>query len=245
MKKTTLLIAAGVIVAIVAIGSSFMKGNQNSNDALEDWQITPYYRSGVGWYATTGEANPDIHIDRNMLLAPTIEEFVHEMDFLSEEEKQQLIQDDREAAIHYQEADKLSEQANAIADSIYEKHEDTFQKQQDLMNEHEDLWLKLSESATEEQLRIEDNREFIRSSKALTEEEKQTLLQQEDRLDEIDKEIEKIHDEIEQATMDLTKQIDECYQKADAIHAKSQSIWNKIYEQENISFPSDDNILLY
>ncbi|ETT12855.1 hypothetical protein HMPREF1497_2340, partial [Fusobacterium sp. CM21] len=51
-----------------------------------------------------------------------------------------------------------------------------------LANKHKSLWDKLYNKATDKELAIDDNIEFIKSSKALTDEEKETLIKAEEEL---------------------------------------------------------------
>lgn len=182
--------------------------------------------------------------DSQMIQQPKIEELIEDMDFLTDSEKKQLIDDDQKASEYYEKANKLHLESESIADKIYQKNDPIFEKREQLMNEYDDLWQKLLDHASEEDKNIVDNRKFIRSSKILTEDEKNILLAQEDKLDAIDQQIKAIYDEIDRATRELTLKIDECYTKAEEIHSHSQAIWDKIYDHTDMT-PHSERVIPY
>lgn len=224
MKKTTGMILAGLLVAIVAITISLIpRGSLDAPTADPD---IPSYPSG----ALGQSSKYQRMMDDRMIRAESIEEMIREIDLLTQEEKDQLIDDEREVARYYQKVNELTKQFQAIAEKIYQEHDHVFQERDRLMLEQDDLWQKLIDHTDEDTLSVTDNHQLIRSSKVLNEEEKNILLEREDRLKAIDHEITAIYDRIDLETAEMTRQIDDCIKEADAIHARSQHIWDKIHK---------------
>lgn len=230
MKKATPLIIISICIAIAAISRTFIHRDIRTDTNSEP--PAPFYLSDSNrYFSEDSRRNPDPY----MIQQPEMEELIKDMDFLSESEKQQLLEDEKKASQYYEKANKLHLESESIADQIYKKNDSIFEKREHLMNEHNDLWEKLLDSASEEDRGIEDNRKFILSSKTLTQDEKDILLLQEDKLDAIDQEIKAVYDEIDLATRELVAEIDECYRKADEIHDRSQAIWHKIYSHNDVT----------
>ena len=105
----------------------------------------------------------------------------------------------------------------AIADKIDE-----------VANKHQAIWDKVYENATDEDLAIEDNIEFIKSSKALTDKEKETLIKAEKEIDELNKEYEKLYDKVEKATKDLNSKLDSLYKDIEKLMDEVQPLADKL-----------------
>lgn len=97
-----------------------------------------------------------------------------------------------------------------------------------LVNKHQSLWDKVYEKATDKDLEIEDNIEFIKSSKALTDEEKETLIKAEKELDELNKEYEKLYDKVEKATKKLNSKLDSLYKEIEKLTDEAQPLADKL-----------------
>ena len=107
-----------------------------------------------------------------------------------------------------------------------------------LANKHQSLWDKLYEKATDKDLEIEDNIEFIKSSKALTDKEKETLIKAEKELDELNKEYEKLYDKVEKATKKLNSKLDSLYKEIEKLMDEAQPLADKLGKKfkENFGF---------
>ena len=97
-----------------------------------------------------------------------------------------------------------------------------------LVNKHQSLWDKIYKKATDKELAIDDNIEFIKSSKALTDKEKETLIKTEKELDELDKEYEKLYDKVEKATKDLNSKLDSLYKDIEKLMDEVQPLADKL-----------------
>ena len=89
----------------------------------------------------------------------------------------------------YQQLHLLSQQAAAIEKKILSENQATMTEYEQLYRQHRDLWNKLNDNLTNEQTFITDKRQVINNSSALTQEEKQILLQNQDKLDAIEKKV--------------------------------------------------------
>ena len=97
-----------------------------------------------------------------------------------------------------------------------------------LANKHQSLWDKLYEKSDDKDLEAEDNIEFIKSSKALTDKEKETLIKAEKELDELNKEYEKLYDKVEKATKDLNSKLDSLYKDIEKLMDEVQPLADKL-----------------
>ena len=87
-------------------------------------------------------------------------------------------------------------------------------------------------------LAIEDNVEFIKSSKALTDEEKETLIKAEEELKTLKEEHNNQYKKVEEATKELTAKLDSLYKNVENLIDKMQPLANKLGE-ENHDHPSN------
>ena len=97
-----------------------------------------------------------------------------------------------------------------------------------LANKHKSLWDKIYKKATDKELAIDDNIEFIKSSKALTDKEKETLIKSQKELDELNKEYEKLYDKVEKATKDLNSKLDSLYKDIEKLMDEVQPLADKL-----------------
>ena len=93
-----------------------------------------------------------------------------------------------------------------------------------LANKHKSLWDKLYNKATDKELAIDDNIEFIKSSKALTDKEKETLIKAEKEIDKLNKE----YDKVEKATKDLNSKLDSLYKDIEKLMDEVQPLADKL-----------------
>ena len=109
-----------------------------------------------------------------------------------------------------------------------------------LANKHQALWDKLYEKSTEEELAIEDNIEFIKSSKALTDKEKETLIKVQKEVDELNKEHEKLYNKVEKATKKLNSKLDSLYKDIEKLMDKMQPLADKLGKKFKDNFGFGD-----
>lgn len=183
--------------------------------------------------------------DLDMLKTPSIEDFIGEWKFLTESEKNQLLQDEKQAAPLYEKAGKIYEKIDEISEKIFAKHQELFDRYDELLNRNQELWQKMVKNETAEQENTEDSRSYIKASKVITEEEKKILLEVEDQIDALNEKIDAIYEEIDKATAELAAEAEEYEKQAEAIHEKSRNIWDKIYGQPQTEPLAPKDIITY
>lgn len=244
MKRTAAWIMTGLLVSGSWIGYTMVKSDATKNDTTKNVEVTPHYGEVQTTDAKNGRIAPIGRIFDNMLGMPRSEEEIRSLDFLTAKEKEALIKAENEAKPHYQRIDELDQKIDQISRKIEDRYQEVLNERQKLMGESDGLWIKILENRSQEEIDRLSNRELIKSSKHLTESEKQQLLKTEDRLDELDQKIDKMYQEIEQATTELNKKRDSYFDKIDQIMKKNQMIWDKI--QEHIFMPDlGKDVILY
>ena len=210
MKKMVMLAMAGLMISGLTIGAAVIKGSaQNAVDQGEDKVVYSGMKEGI-----TLEGHID---DAGMLLAPEgIESYLQDMDFLTSEEKARLIQDEKEMEPIYQKIEDLQMEIKKKEEAVLKKHELLIAEYESVMAENEEIWKKLMNEENSEEP-TKDTRSIIRESQVLTEGEKQILLDQEDRLDQIDRDLHVVYEEVERETEGLSNQIQDLYDQAEEI----------------------------
>ncbi len=166
--------------------------------------------------------------DQQMFQRPAIEELISSTKTLTQAEKDQLRKDDKELAPLYEKITKLTKEIDEKREQILSKDK-TFQKYEQIIASNQKLWDKLNSNLTEQQAFMSDEKEVIKASKSLTEEEKQILLSEQDKLDALDAKINQLYAKVDEATKTQRAQLDEAFDQIDAVYVKSASIWDKIY----------------
>ena len=75
---------------------------------------------------------------------------------------------------------------------------------------------------------IEDNIEFIKSSKALTDKEKETLIKTQKEIDALVVEYDKLYNKVEKATKELNAKLDSLYEDSEKLMNKMQPLADKL-----------------
>lgn len=162
---------------------------------------------------------------------PDITKRFGEMNFLSQSEKQRLIDEKNAVKPYYNKIDSLEKEIRKISDNIMKDAKEILQEYDSIYWANMTLWMKLDSEVPETPYdKLPSNTERIKTSKVLTKSEKEILKNDAKRLDEIDAEIQKYYDKVEKATATLGKQIDIEYEKIEAINQKNSDIWQKIHK---------------
>ncbi len=166
-------------------------------------------------------------------LDETMEDYVKGLDMLTSKEKEQLIKEDKALQPYYQENARLSIAIEEKTNEILEGAEKYFDERGDIqLGKNSKLWDKLWDNLSAQQEELEDYKEIIKASKALSQSEKEMLLKEQERLDELEKEIDKYYDRAEEATKELTREWEENQKKIREIKKESEHIWKKVYKEE-------------
>ena len=104
--------------------------------------------------------------------------------------------------------------------------------------ENQSIWDKLYEKATDKDLEIKDMVKFIQSSTALTDDEKATLIKQQEELDKLGEEYKKQYEKVEEATKDLKAKLDGLYKDIENLMDEMKPLANKLGKKfkENFGF---------
>lgn len=203
VSKITKGIMAGVLISTVAIGGPVAKVYASNNSTKDS-------------------------VCYNEEKEVTIQDYLNEIKILSNDEKQKLIDADNESKPYYDKINDIENEIEKISNKILNGSDHIYDKYDEILKSHEDLWEKLYNNITDEQTKIDNDKDFIKTSKVLTEEEKNILINDQIKLDEIYKKLDQRNNEVNKATESLNKQLDELYSKIDEINQKNNSIWEKI-----------------
>ena len=109
-------------------------------------------------------------------------------------------------------------------------------KLDELSNKNQALWDKLYGKSTDKELAIDDNIEFIKSSKALTDKEKETLIQAQTEIDKLNYEYTKVSSKVEKATKNLTSKLDSLHKDLEKLIEKIQPLADKLGDEFKETF---------
>ena len=169
--------------------------------------------------------------------SPSLSEFLKKDTKLTKAEKKSLTEDYDKLEKTRRDIEETAEEIERITNKITDKWA-IADKIDEVANKHQDIWDKVYENATDEDLAIEDNIEFIKSSKAITDEEKTTLIKAEEELRALNEEHSKQYNKVEEATKELTAKLDSLYKDVENLMDKMQPLANKLGEEfkENFGF---------
>jgi len=169
--------------------------------------------------------------------SPSLSEFLKNDKKLTKAEKKSLTEDYDKLEKTRRDIDETAEEIERITNKITDKWA-IADKIDEVANKHQDIWDKVYENATDEDLAIEDNIDFIKSSKALTDEEKETLIKAEEELNTLKEEHNRQYNKVEEATKELTAKLDSLYKNVENLIDKMQPLANKLGEEfkENFGF---------
>lgn len=219
LKNTKKVLLAGLIMSSMASGSLF----------------TNSYASP----AISADANRSITITDPSVLSDSLnlKKYIRTLHFLTENEKQQLLQTEEQTKPLYDQIDEIYDQIEKISDRILADSEHWYEEADKIHENQAALWKKLFENVTEKQNQIQDNKEFIRMSAALTMEEKAILIQEQERLDAVYMKLDQQYDLLEQETKTLYEKIDALYRQIRTMDAKNDMLWEKIYDNDKTFIP--------
>ena len=169
--------------------------------------------------------------------SPSLSEFLKNDKKLTKEEKKSLTVDYDKLEKTRRDIDETAEEIEKITNKITDKWA-IADEIDELANKHKTIWDKVYENATDEDLAIEDNIEFIKSSKAITDEEKTTLIKAEEELRALNEEHSKQYNKVNEATKELTAKLNSLYKDVENLMDKMQPLANKLGEEfkENFGF---------
>ena len=166
-----------------------------------------------------------------------LEKFLKNDTKLTKAEKKSLIENYKKLLTTLENIDKISEKISNISSKLTNNWE-IEDKLDALSNKYVNLWNKVYENATDEDLAIEDNIDFINSSKVLTNKEKETLIKNQKEIDALNAQYDKLYDKVEKATKELTSKLDTLYDDSEKLMDEMQPLADKLGKKfkENFGF---------
>lgn len=229
MKKRVIagLVTAGLVMSITAAGvfaanfTSAVKSEKSSGElesraANRVDKINPMEAT---------ESYPVNEEEMNQ----SMEDFVKDLDMLTQEEKQRLIDEDKALAPYYKELERLAVEIEKKTNTILKEAQQYYDERAELFDANSELWDKLWDNMNDQQKALNDYIEIIKKSEVLTEKEKEILIKDQTRIEELEAEIDKYYQKAEDATQDLRKEEEKTMQKLQEIMAQNADIWEKVY----------------
>ena len=230
MKKLAILLVAG---SIVISGATAGLNTVKAADAKIIDKNMDLKETDKDFFAYPG--NTDFReLDKDFFAYPgkgeslkALSEFLKKDTKLTKAEKKSLTKAYEKILKAREDIDTTYNKMNSIAKKITSNWaiDDKLDK---LVTKHQSLWDKIYKKATDKELAIDDNIEFIKSSKALTDKEKETLIKAEKEIDELNKEYEKLYDKVEKATKDLNSKLDSLYKDIEKLMDEVQPLADKL-----------------
>ena len=219
MKKISTLVLAGVLVAssVMPVFGANAAELTKANSKME---------------VAVNESN----IDKDMLMS--METYIKSLTFLSEKEKQQLLQTEKQLEPKLKALDEINEKLDEKINQAF-KAIKLYEKYESLETKNEAIWEKLYKQVGKNEFGM-DETALIKSSKALTNQEKNTLLKELEALKKLDKVADAKEKEVLAKEKTLVAQAKKLEQEIEAMNAKNQAIWDKVTKDARANGKTDD-----
>lgn len=148
----------------------------------------------------------------------------------------QVLEEEKESELDNKELEKIENEIDSIYDSIMNR-DNIYEKYDKISARNQNLWEKLYNSLDEyysEDITIDT----IKSSKAINEDEKNKLIEDQKELDKLDKIFEQRIKEAEDATKSLTEKADKIYEKINSEQENDEPVLYK--NNSNLSENSEE-----
>ena len=219
MKKISTLVLAGVLVAssVMPVFGANAAELTKANSKME---------------VAVNESN----IDKDMLMS--METYIKSLTFLSEKEKQQLLQTEKQLEPKLKALDEINEKLDEKINQAF-KAIKLYEKYEALETKNEAIWEKLYKQVGKNEFGM-DETALIKGSKALTNQEKNTLLKELEDLKKLDKVADAKEKEVLAKEKTLVAQAKKLEQEIEAMNAKNQAIWDKVTKDARANGKTDD-----
>lgn len=219
MKKISTLVLAGILVAssVMPVFGANAAELTKANSKME---------------VAVNESN----IDKDMLMS--METYIKSLTFLSEKEKQQLLQTEKQLEPKLKALDEINEKLDEKINQAF-KAIKLYEKYEALETKNEAIWEKLYKQVGKNEFGM-DETALIKSSKALTNQEKNTLLKELEDLKKLDKVADAKEKEVLAKEKTLVAQAKKLEQEIEAMNAKNQAIWDKVTKDARANGKTDD-----
>lgn len=157
-------------------------------------------------------------------------DFVKTLDMLTKEEKALLVETENAKAPYYEQMNELNRQIDEKTAMIVKQADPIFNQIFKIKNAHENLWTKLDTHENQSQKTVgHDYIKFIQLSDVLTKSEKEVLIREQKKIDELYEKVDTYYAQAEEATADLKAQLEAVISNIQKIDSKTTSIWGKVY----------------
>ena len=234
MKKLLVLLTAGsLVISGATAGLSTARAAKTKK---------PVHTNVVDKDMDMKEIDENFFVYPDQMLPKTnqitaLEKFLKNDTKLTKAEKKSLIENYKKLLTTLENIDKISEKISNISSKLTNNWE-IEDKLDALSNKYVNLWNKVYENAADEDLAIEDNIDFINSSKVLTNKEKETLIKNQKEIDALNAQYDKLYDKVEKATKELTSKLDTLYDDSEKLMDEMQPLADKLGKKfkENFGF---------
>ena len=234
MKKLLVLLTAGsLVISGATAGLSTARAAETKK---------PVHTNVVDKDMDMKEIDENFFVYPDQMLPKTnqitaLEKFLKNDTKLTKAEKKSLIENYKKLLTTLENIDKISEKISNISSKLTNNWE-IEDKLDALSNKYVNLWNKVYENATDEDLAIDDNIDFINSSKVLTNKEKETLIKNQKEIDALNAQYVKLYDKVEKATKELTSKLDTLYDDSEKLMDEMQPLADKLGKKfkENFGF---------
>lgn len=219
MKKISTLVLAGVLVAssVMPVFGASAAELSKANSKME---------------VAVNESN----LDKDMLMS--MERYIKSLTILTETEKQQLLQTEKQLEPKLKALDEINEKLDEKINQAF-KAINLYEKYEALETKNEAIWQKLYKQVGRREFGM-DETALIKSSKALTKREKNTLLKELEALKKLDKVADAKEQEVLAKEKTLVAQAKKLEQEIEAMNAKNEAIWDKVTKDARANDKTDD-----
>lgn len=214
-KHAKKVLAGGVIISTIASASMFIPSYAQD-------VVYPSMSSSITFEEDLSNTTPF-----------DLEKYISNLSFLTQSEKEQLLKTYEQTKPLYDDIDKIYDEIDSISDRHLDSSEDLYKEIDEIYSKRSELWDKLFDHANDEQNMIEDDKEFIRASGALTEEEKKSLIEDQEEMDKIYMRMDERYEELQRETDPLYAKVEGIYKQISDLDANDETLWQKIQEMDN------------
>lgn len=214
-KHAKKVLAGGVIISTIASASMFI----------------PSYAHDVVYPSMSSSIT--FEEDLSDTTSFDLEKYISSLNFLTQSEKEQLLKTYEQTKPLYEDIDKIYDEIDSISDRHLDSSEDLYKEIDEIYSKRSELWDKLFDHANDEQNMIEDDKEFIRASGVLTEEEKKSLIEDQEEMDKIYMRMDERYEDLQRETEPLYAQVEGIYKQISDLDANDETLWEKIQEMDN------------
>lgn len=192
--------------------------------------------SAIPASASAGRMDTDKKIEsvkemtgEDYMAIPDVTKRLNEMDFLTKEEKDILIKEQKKAAPIYKEIQRLTKKAdNLIKKALMSEDIEALKSEQDkIYDRNMKIWMKL-DSEVFDGKEMMNSEKKLEMSKSLTDKEKSMIMEDAKKWDELDMKIVDIQAKADKAAEKENKKIKAAYAKLDKLYKKTAALHRKI-----------------